>query len=106
MATSLLALRLRNERCSLLSRLIATLLGSQPGDDDHKLALEFCMHHTHVHGFLDTNPAAVDEEYRGCGAAVLKRCRWLCQHMLDACADTFKSYWQQSLAQHASIVPV
>lgn len=77
MATSQLALRLRSERCSLLSRLIGTLLDTQPGDDDHELALEFCTHHTHAHGFLDTNPATVDEEYCGCGAAVHTRCRCL-----------------------------
>ena len=84
MATSQLALRLRTERSGLLSRLIGALLDTQPGDDDHELALEFCTHHTHVHGFLDTNSATVDEEYCGCGAAVHTRCRCLCHFALCA----------------------
>ncbi len=35
----------------------------QPGDDNHELALEFCLHNVDFHRFADVGPKAVDEEY-------------------------------------------
>lgn len=35
----------------------------QPGDDNHELALEFCLHNVEFHRFADVSPKAVDEEY-------------------------------------------
>jgi hypothetical protein len=36
---------------------------TQPGEDNHELALEFCLHQADFHRFADTNPRAVDEQY-------------------------------------------
>lgn len=66
MAASELAHALRAQRSDLLSRLISALLRTQPGVDDHELALEFSVHHTGVHAFLDTNPREVDAHLDEC----------------------------------------
>jgi hypothetical protein len=68
MAASELAHALRAQRSDLLSHLISAVLGTQPADDNHELAFEFCLHHTGVHGFhLDTNPRDVDTHLDECG---------------------------------------
>ena len=66
MAASEHGQRINQERRILLSRLISQLLRTAPGEDDHELALEFCVHHTDFHTFLDTNPRQVEEQYTGC----------------------------------------
>ena len=67
MAASELAHALRAQRSDLLSRLISAVLGTQPAEDNHELAFEFCLHHTGVHAFLDTNPSEVDLHLNECG---------------------------------------
>ncbi len=67
MAASELAHALRLQRSDLLSRLISAVLGTQPADDNHELAFEFCLHHTGVHGYLDTNPREADMHLDECG---------------------------------------
>lgn len=47
------------------------LLFAQPGDDNHELALDFCLHTTQFHRYADTNPKAVDEHYERFAAHLL-----------------------------------
>lgn len=37
----------------------------QPGEDNHEIALEFCMQNMYYHGYPDPKPEDVGEYYSG-----------------------------------------
>ncbi|GBF98777.1 hypothetical protein Rsub_11359 [Raphidocelis subcapitata] len=64
-AYSEFGLRVQASRHELLSQLVTRVVGVQPGDENHALALDFALQHAYYHSHGDPNPSHVADFYDG-----------------------------------------
>jgi hypothetical protein len=61
---STFALRERTLNAKLFSDLIRKAAALEPETENFAIALQFCLHNTAQHTYLDTNPSTVDTQYK------------------------------------------